>query len=197
MAGGTYHNHVNGGLVPPPSLGYDAGVNMALKLLVALGVLATARPAPAAVAVRASVEDLARGADAVVRGRVVKLTARRSADGRLISTWAEVEVATVWRGSASPRVSVVIPGGAVGGIGQLVDGAPTLAAGEEVVLFLGAAGDAFRVRGLAQGKFSVSGGQARPGLSRVALVGPAPRPGERAVEEMSVEELEARVRAAR
>jgi hypothetical protein len=169
------------------------------KALLALLALVTAFPAGASVARPASVEELARGSDAVVRGRVVSLSARRSSDGKRISTYAEVETDSVWRGNAPARLTVVVRGGVVGDIGEKVFGAPTFSQGEEVVVFLGKTDRSFyRVRGLAQGKFSVADGQARPDLSGLTFAErPALRAGERRAEAMSVGELERRVRAAR
>ena len=156
-------------------------------------------PAAAAVAVPSSVEDLARGSDAVVRGRVTKVTPHWSSDHRRILTDAEVETSSVWRGSTASRVTVVVPGGVVDGIGQRVDGSPTFAEGEEVALFLERAGDGrYRVHGLGQGKFSVAAGQATPQLSGFAFApGAALKRGERVTEPMGIAELEQRVRAAR
>ncbi len=170
-----------------------------VRFLASLFLLAAAVTAQASLAVPASVEDLARSSDAVVRGRVVSLQARRSSDGRRISTYAEVETAGVWRGAAPAHVTVVVPGGVVGRIGQRVDGAPTFSEGEEVVLFLGKTdGRFFRVHGLGQGKFSVSSGEARPDVADFTFVGgTALRAGERRAEAMAVGELERRVRAAR
>lgn len=169
------------------------------RALCLLAALALARPAAAALAVPASVEDLARASDAVVRGKVARVTARWTADQKRIFTFAEVETAAVWRGSAAARVSVAVPGGEVGGIGQRVDGAPRFGEGEEVVLFLGKAeAGHYRVRGLAQGKFTVVAGQATPDLAHTELVpGAALKAGERRAEGMAVDELERRVRAAR
>ena len=171
----------------------------AAKALLPVLVLAAAHPAAASVAASASVEELARGSDAVVRGRVVKLSARQSSDGRRISTYVEVETDSVWRGSAPARVTVVVRGGVVGDIGEKVFGAPTFSEDEEVVVFLGKTdGSFFRVRGLGQGKFSVADGQARPDLSGLTFAERgALRSGERRAEAMSVGELEQRVRAAR
>src|SRR5512137_104221 len=98
-----------------------------LALLVAL-------PAAAAVAVPASVEDLTRGSDAVVRGRVTGVTSRWI--GGRIFTFVEVVRSSVWRGNAPARLTVVTPGGVVGGIGQRVDGAAVFAEGEDAVVFL-------------------------------------------------------------
>ncbi|GEJ57870.1 hypothetical protein [Anaeromyxobacter diazotrophicus] len=166
-----------------------------LALLAALG--AAPRPGAAAVAVPASIEELARASSAVVRGRVASAAARWSADHRRIETEVEVEVASAWRGAAASRVAVVVPGGEVDGLGQRVDGAPRLAPGEEVVLFLwGGGARPYRVTGLAQGKFAVKGPAARPDLSGLSFVPRAAlRAGERRVEELALDELERRVRA--
>jgi hypothetical protein len=166
-------------------------------VLVCLLVLLAAAPARAMLAVPATVEDLTRSSDAVVRGKVASVSARWSEDQRRIFTYVEVERASVWRGAAPARVTVLVPGGVVGNIGQRVDGAPGFAKGEEVVVFLSSAEvGAFRVTGLAQGKFSVQSGAARPQLTRVSFVPRASlRAGERLAEEMDVAELERRVRS--
>lgn len=166
-----------------------------MKRLVALAAaLAVACPALAAQAVAASVEDLTRSSDLVVRGRVVSTTARWS-EGR-IYTHAEIQVATTLRGKAQGRVTVVTPGGVVDDLGQRVDGAATFTKGEEVVLFLGRPdGGRYRVIGLGQGKFAVEGRQARPDTARIDFVETQVRVGERRSEAMTVEELEARVRS--
>ncbi len=167
-----------------------------MRRLALLTALITALPAVAATAVPASVEDLARGADAVVRGRTRSVTARWI--GKRIFSFAEIEVASAWRGSAPARVTVVTPGGIVGRFGQRVDGAATFTQGEEVVVFLARAeAGSYRVAGLAQGKFAVGAGAARPDLAHTHFVSAPLRPGERRSEEMSVEELERRVRDAR
>ena len=170
-----------------------------MKALLCMLLLACAAPATAAIAVPASVEDLARSSDAVVRGRVSKVSSQWSSDHRRIFTQAEVETSSVWRGSAPTRVTVVVPGGVVGDIGQRVDGSPTFSQGEEVALFLERAGEGkFGVRGLGQGKFSIAAGQAQPQLGGFTFApGPALRAGERRTEPMGVAELEQRVRAAR
>ena len=171
---------------------------MHARHLLALTLLGFAMGASAAVAVPASVEELARTSDAVVHGRVRSVGARWSSDGRRIFTRVEVEVATVLLGSAPSRLTVVVPGGVVGDLGQRVDGAAAFAGHEEVVVFLERTdGSAFRVRGLAQGKFSVANGVARPDLSHLAFAPRALRAGERRAEAMAVEELERRVKGAR
>lgn len=172
-----------------------------LAALVAAAFLAlAARPAAASVAVPATVEELARASSAVVRGRVARASASWSGDHRRIDTQVEVEVVSAWRGAPPARLVVAVPGGEAGGLAQRVVGAPRLTPGEEVVLFLwgGGAGRPYRVTGLAQGKFEVTGARARPDLSDTAFVPRAPlRAGERRVETMALDELERRVRSAR
>jgi hypothetical protein len=164
------------------------------KLLSLVALLAVASPALAAQAVAASVEELARSSDLVVRGRVVSTTARWS-EGR-IYTYAEIQVASTLRGKAQERLTAVTPGGVVDDLGQRVDGAATFTTGEEVVLFLGRPdGGRYRVNGLGQGKFVVEGKQARPDTARIDFVDTQVRVGERRSEAMTVEELETRVRS--
>jgi hypothetical protein len=169
---------------------------MSFRYAVLAALLLGATPAAASVAFPASVEDLARGSDAVVRGRVARTSARWV--GKRIYTFAEIEVAAVWRGQATARVTVLTPGGVVGGLAQRVDGAALFDEGEEVVAFLSRAeAGTFRVAGLAQGKFAVRDGTATPDLAHTVLVDAPLRPGERWSEEMPVAELERRVRSAR
>ena len=159
-------------------------------------LLAPLDPVHAALANQASVEDLARTSDAVVRGRVERQTSRMV--GRRIVTDVEIRVASVWRGTAPQRVTVTVPGGIVGDLGQRVDGMASFTEGEEVVVFVGHGSDgAWRVNGAAQGKFEVAAAQARPNLRDVKFLRSEVRSGERAAEPMPVAELERRVREAR
>jgi hypothetical protein len=169
-----------------------------MRKLAIAAALAFALPGAAGQGLSTSVEELASAAQLVVRGRVARVTSRWSDDGLRIFTYAEVETSSTWKGTPAPRVTVLVPGGVVGRIGQRVDGAPTFAEGEEVVAFLHRAeAGAHRVTGLAQGKFTVEAGVARPDLSHVRLAGAPLGPGERRAEAMPVEELERRVRSAR
>lgn len=166
--------------------------------LVVAAALAVAPAARAAQAVPVSVEDLALHSDLVVEGEVVDVRSAWSADGLRILTTAEIHPSAAWVGEARGRVKVVVPGGVVGDVGQRVDGAPSFAKGEAVVVFLRAAeAGAYRVTGLAQGKFRVEGAQARPDLSRVQLLAAPLRAGHRASGPMPVDELRRRVGSAR
>jgi hypothetical protein len=169
-----------------------------MRLLLVLAALLAAGPAQSAQAVSVTVEELARASDAVVRGRVIASRAQKTDDGLRVYTTYAVRTHAVLRGQAPGAVKVQVPGGVVGRMGQRVDAAPQLAAGEDVIVFLKRAGpDAFRVTGLAQGKFSVRGKVARPDLSGLQFVSASAREGERRSEEMPLAELERRVRSAR
>jgi len=167
-----------------------------MRNLVLLAALLAAAPALGAEAVALSVEGLARSSDAVVRGQVRKTTPTLSADGRRIFTLVDVEVASTWRGQAAATVRVIVPGGIMGAIGQRVDGAPSFAESEEVVVFLNRAeAGGNRVAGLAQGKFSVAGASATPDLTHTKMVARQVEAGERPAETMPLAELERRVRS--
>ncbi len=171
---------------------------MVRRLLSLVLLLAAAPAVLAAVAIPATVEGLSRASDAVVRGRVEKVYARRSPDGRLVATYAEISATSAWRGSPPARLTVVTPGGVVGDFSQRVDGMAAFQQGEEVVVFLArAGGGTWHVTGAAQGKFRVQEGKATPDLSGTALVEHPLAAGERRSEAMAVEELQRRVRSAR
>ncbi len=168
------------------------------KAAAALGGIFIAGVAAAAVARPATVEQLAREADAVVRGRVERMESRWAADGRHVVTRVTLRVSTVLRGATGGEVTLEVAGGVAGGLGQRVDAAPTFLPGEEAVVFLRrAAGGRWLVHGMAQGKFRVEGGEARPDLADWTFVPEALPAGERRAEAMPIEELERRVRAAR
>ncbi len=145
-----------------------------------------------------SVEESARTSDAVVRGTVVSTASRWDA-GHIV-TDVEIAVTSAWKGQPGSKVTVTIPGGVVGDLGQHVDAAPKFTVGEDVVVFVQRApnGRMNRVNGLAQGKYHVEDGLARPDTDGVRIVVRQPVPaGEKLVQPMTVDELEQRVRSAR
>jgi hypothetical protein len=156
-----------------------------------------AAPAAAATFVATSVEEAARSSEAVVRGRVVSSASRLTRDGRGVVTEVEVAVDSAWKGAPDATVRFVVPGGRAGRIAQVVDAAATFDEGEEVVVFLGRRGPAWRVMGHALGKYRVVGGEARSAAADAEVVPRVLAAGERAVGTMPVAELERRVRAAR
>lgn len=169
-----------------------------MRALAAIVLMLGASQAIATQAIGVSVEALARQSDAVVRGRVLRESAQLTPDGRRIFTIIELRRISTLRGRAPQRARLIVPGGVVGSFGQRVDGAPAFAAGEDVVVFMSrAGGDSFGVTGLAQGKFTVAGGVARPDLSQMTFVRTSVGAGERRVEPMPLAELERRVRSTR
>jgi hypothetical protein len=181
-----------------------------LVLLALVALLGRAGPAAATVMLEASVEDLTRESDAVVRGKVASAEGHRSADGKRIFTRVTVEVAEAWKGAPGKTVVVQVPGGVYGDIGQIVHGAPTFVPGEEVVVFLrrqpgrpDGAAPTFHVAGLAQGKLRIDRDAVRGPVAVADLRGlelkrrsgvpaaPAPAPAP-----IPVPELRARVEAA-
>jgi hypothetical protein len=167
-----------------------------MRRLPALALAAFAASASASTFVAATVEEVARSSEAVLRGRVVATAARATPRGSIV-TDVDVEVASAWKGAPERTVRIVVPGGSLGGMGVRVEGAPIFAAGEDVVVFVVRAGRTWRVNGYGQGKYRVEGGDAHPALGGAEIVGRAVRKGERLVGAMSVDELERRVRAAR
>jgi hypothetical protein len=105
----------------------------------------------------ARLEDVARGAGRIVRGRVVDISAKWVHDGRgrHIYTYATVEVDEYLKGGGKPRLSVELRGGTAGGITEYVSGAASVAKGEEVVLFL--RGGSGQVLGGSLGKCALRG----------------------------------------
>lgn len=166
------------------------------RLGLAALLLALAGPAAGATFVATSVEQVARTSDAVVRGRVRAVSSRFTRDGRIV-TEVELLVESAWKGAPEATVRLVVPGGRVGSLAQIVDAAPRFEEGEEVVVFLSRRGPAWRVNGHALGKYRVEGGEARSALGGAQVLPRALEAGERAVGTMGVPELERRVRSAR
>ncbi len=104
--------------------------------------------------------DLAELCDSsprIVSGRVVAVRSEWTPNHSEVITWVTVQVTEDFKGDGGGRVTVATPGGAVGGLRRVVDGAPTFVVGEEAVLFFNAASPsgACTVRGGAQGKFDI------------------------------------------
>ncbi len=130
---------------------------------------APSRSVEAGTVVRMDIEELARNAELVFDGRV--LFARSFRDERgLVRTEYTVSVATSFAGGPQSTRTFELPGGTLAdGSGLMIPGAPSLAVGEDVLLFLtreSASGLRVPV-GLAQGKLRlVRDGAGRAGLVR-------------------------------
>ncbi|QRN95239.1 matrixin family metalloprotease [Archangium violaceum] len=127
-----------------------------VHLLGALALCMLSPVARASTSLALDVPALTRSSELVVHGRVLRTTSRQVQDTGRIVTDVEVSVTEFLRGSAArSSLHVVLPGGIVGDLRQDVSGAPELAPGEEVVLFLSHGTEGPRVVGLAQGAFRV------------------------------------------
>lgn len=128
------------------------------SLVSLLLVVLVSAPATATVVVPMDVEQLAAAATTVVHGTVV--ATRVEDDGGRLFTRVDVRVREELKtvtATAPDRVTVRVVGGSRGGYTQIVPGAPRLAVGDEVVLFLWSPGpdQPFRPLGLAMGTFHV------------------------------------------
>ena len=112
--------------------------------------------------------DLVTGAAAIVHGRV---SAARSdwVDGRgRIDTFVTIDVEAYLKGNLGPIVELQVPGGELGRYRDVVVGAPKLAPGDDVVLFVSTKGGRPHVLGMMLGVFRVQH------VGAQALVSPAP-----------------------
>lgn len=126
-------------------------------LVLVLGAM-TGAPAWATVIVPANVEVLAAEAAVIVHAVVVDVRAQRVPGESRIDSIVTLEASTYWKGDLGATVTIRLPGGRLGRYRSVVVGAPVLAPGEEVVLFL--AGDAPslpHVIGMSQGLYRVVG----------------------------------------
>src|SRR5580700_6547674 len=106
-----------------------------------------------------SIDDMIQQSTAIVR---VKVTGSSAAfRGKDIYTSYQLQVIENMKSgstSSMPQsLSVAVPGGAAGGIRQMVAGAPVLASGQEYVIFLWTSKSGLtQVIGLSQGLFAVT-----------------------------------------
>ncbi|MBF0342938.1 MAG: hypothetical protein HQL06_01780 [Nitrospirae bacterium] len=100
-------------------------------------------------------EDLTRGADVVIRGKVSQVKAQWSEDGKKIVTRSEVNVSEYVKGVGTSSVVVEQLGGEVDGMGLMVSDTVYLKTGDEVLLFLEEKKD--KVRSADTGVYTVVG----------------------------------------
>jgi hypothetical protein len=120
-------------------------------LALLLGVLS----ARATVVPRFSLEALAADAEHIVHARAIRSWVAWDRDRAYIWTHTEFAVTEALKGGSSTRLVVSEPGGALDGLVLQVEGAPRLADGEEVVLFVHRTPSYRRTLGYGQGKFTV------------------------------------------
>ena len=133
----------------------------------------------ATVVVPASLGDLAREAGAIVRGRVVSVEGRMTADRRAIETLVTIEAEETLKGSLGDLVHFVVPGGSVGRYRSVFVGAPVFSVNQHVIVFLGWQGASYPfLIGFSQGVYRV---QVDAGGSPLVTPPPLPDPSSRPV----------------
>lgn len=171
-----------------------------LLSLVAVAALA-ALPLSASTFIAMDEGELLASSQAVVQGEVLDVRSFWNDDRTAIVTEARVLVDELLAGEAPSVVVVKTFGGQVGDYAILAHGFPTFQAGEQVLLFLAADGDDYRVAGYRLGQYrirdSAKGRLAVPALEEgVRLFTPegqlAPRPRAE-----SLEVLQERIRERR
>lgn len=151
----------------------------------------------ATVVVPAEFAEMVAASQTIVHGRVVDVRAQMSAGRRSIESIVTVEVAATLKGERRSEIVLRLPSGRVGRYRRITAGAPELADGDEVVLFLeGRAPKVPMPFGLTQGVYRVTrqDGAAlvtplvADGSGRVVRGDPARRP-------LSIDAFAQRVRA--
>jgi len=123
-----------------------------------LAGLVVASPAEGSIVQGLELEELVARADQIVLGRVLFSESFQRSDGTL-GTWHRIEVERDVGGGAVGDSEVIVEtmGGQIGEIGMRVEGEPSFAIGERVVVFIRGGGPytAFRPVGMAQGVMRV------------------------------------------
>jgi hypothetical protein len=146
--------------------------------------------------------ELVEASAAIVYGRVADVRGQWTGDRRGIDSVLTLDAIDYLKGDLSERVNVRLPGGRAGGIVNLVPGAPVLAPGDLVVLFLTTSGPTIPTpTGVTQGVYRVTIDAAtrapvvRPPLLHTAGDGRIVR-GAAANRPVALAEFSARVRGA-
>jgi hypothetical protein len=128
-----------------------------MRVIVALFTLWLSVPLAAITIQPLSFEELVNDSAAVVYGHVTDVRGQWTADRQGIDSLVTVEALAYFKGALGEAVTVRVPGGRVGPIVHVLPGAPTLASGDRVVLFLKAIGPSIPiVTGTTQGVFRVA-----------------------------------------
>jgi hypothetical protein len=122
---------------------------------VAALVLVTVMPAGASTFIAMSHHELVSQSDAVVQGRVLKVSSFWSPSGRVIVSEALIQIEEKVRGNAPTVVKVRTFGGTVGGYTVEAEGFPKFAVNERLVLFLHNANETAEVTGYQQGQWRI------------------------------------------
>jgi hypothetical protein len=126
-----------------------------LLFVVPFLVLLHAPPLDATVIVPLEFRELVAAAPVIVHGRVVDVRAGWVEGRRRVETIVTLQAAEYLKGRLGEEITFRVPGGQIGRYRTIMIGAPEFSPGDEVVLFLNAAGPDAYVYGLSLGLFRV------------------------------------------
>jgi len=129
-----------------------------MKRIVWLGLIAlllAAVPAATSTFIALSHAELVAGSDAVVQGRVLKVSSFWEKTGRVIVSEAMIQVEELVKGAAPSVVIVRTFGGTVNGFTVEAHGFPKFAVNDHVLLYLHDAEGTAEVTGYQQGQYRI------------------------------------------
>ena len=172
-----------------------------LLLLAGLGLASATTQATTVVPI--DLNQMTARASTIVRGRVALVQSRWTDDLRRVETVVTLDASIYLKGDLGARFVFRMPGGKIGTLRTVVVGAPVIREGDEIVVFLEAAGPVIpHIVGFNQGVFRVAT-DARSGRQTVArpvLAGEAARTaplhsGDVTLTTVPVAAFEARIRS--
>jgi hypothetical protein len=110
--------------------------NNLIRALAATAVILTIPSAHASMAVAATFDDKVDHAASIILGKCLRQEARFDPSGRWIVTYTTFAVERTMKGNPMPEMTIVTPGGEVGGVHQSTIGIPAFHPGAEHVLFV-------------------------------------------------------------
>jgi hypothetical protein len=126
------------------------------RLITLIVLLGFAQNVRATVLMPAEFREVVAGSQVIVYGRVADVRPEWSDDRTRIDTIVTLEAASYLKGGPGEAVTFRVPGGQIGRYRNVMVGAPEFRQGEEVVLFLRAAGPSVaHLFGLNQGVYRV------------------------------------------
>lgn len=126
------------------------------RLITLIILLWLAQDLRATVILPADFREVVAGSQIIVYGRVADVRPEWSDDRSRIDTIVTVQAGSYLKGGPGETVTFRVPGGQIGRYKNVMVGAPEFSQGEEVILFLSAAGPSIaHVFGLNQGVYRV------------------------------------------
>ena len=110
--------------------------NNLIRALAATAMMLTVPAAHASMAVAATFDDKVDHAASIILGKCLRQESRFDPSGRWIVTYTTFAVERTMKGNPMPEMTIVTPGGEVGGVHQSTIGIPAFHPGAEHVLFV-------------------------------------------------------------